>query len=128
MNILIWYLIYSTVIKTALIICAGLLIYFGYKLFQPVFSNTAQEIVEASFKDVKLLMKRVAPGIVFAGFGFGLLVTVILIGLPTLNIEGLNQDSIANIKIRGDYLNNYRSTLTTYNEQTSLAKEYLNRL
>jgi hypothetical protein len=54
--------------KVITLLCGVFIIYLGYRLFTKGIFNEAGDL-DASWKDMKLLVKRAAPGTFFALFG-----------------------------------------------------------
>lgn len=72
--------------RLLIIVIAGMCVYFGFRLFDRALINDAD--VEGQYGKIRIILRRVAPGTLFALFG----AIVVSIGIwQSISISGLNE-------------------------------------
>ena len=86
------YAILGRIIERLLIVIGAIIcLWIGGKLFS--FSTSSDHTAEFSFKDVMIKLQKISPGILFAGFGAGILVFSIISPLTIKNPGNINNIS-----------------------------------
>jgi tetratricopeptide (TPR) repeat protein len=104
MNIQLYFLIYLSLYRLAVIAAGTICIMLGYRMFCKGLwpeSNTHASEMMAEIKGVKFFLKNAAPGTFFALFGAIIISTMIVLGSPEYTRETLNNISSEGEQIKG---------------------------